>query len=749
MTEYRINYLPVRLPSKAPAVSSWKPYQTAYYPAAFQPFDPRGALCGHISGDLIAFDFDNGGEAFKPWAALVGDTLEKTYIESSPHGFHVLFRMDRQPDGNEKLARTAAGDVLIETRGEGGFIVTAPTPNYTPIMGDLDSLPVLTADEVENLFNAARAFNQYKSTPSTIRRPKTETVTAADNWIDLLRQNSRGFNWVAELLIAAGWTFIKETADGGVLFGHPAASDPRDNHIILHADGHVFCFGTGAKNRPFEGDETYSAADAIGLLLNGSLATVKREFFKRFPEFDHGSPAPTSLPVVDDEDETDVGQTLTTVGVPANKEIIKRILKAVAEDYPRLNALRVAALDNSPRPQPFLSLIPALSVVSGVSCRKLDLPNRQSLNLSFCAIAPSGGGKGALLDLISSAFDNMRRAPIGDDGQFIQDTRCRAIPLAKTAPEFVYNILDNPVAVFTADEFQDILGRDGRGYSGEVFKIFKEVSTKSHGVFTPSASVTMRRALEERQKRGGNIEVSNPAVGLFLGGTPSIFQNLSDADLKDGFVRRVIFYYNPIAPPAREQNSTLLSLSSSVEVSPDLKEWIANVSALDEFSIKVNNVTDDVVKFINRRQRENEDYLNQTATPPPLRLSYSETLQKLAIVLAFSRAEVGAPVTINLEDVQLADDLLEVSFNDFENGWKNSALKVSDFKKFDIGITQNILNVLQQSARGVSRFKLFDRYLKASVISARDFQSVIDALIACGSIYEDGDGRLYAAKKNK
>ena len=738
--DYKVNYLPVRLPSKAPAVTSWKPYQTTYYPAAFQPLDPRGALCGHISGDLLAFDFDNGGEAFKPWCELIGETINKTYVESSPHGFHVLFRLPFTPPTNEKLARTAAGDVLIETRGEGGFIVVSPTPGYDPIVGDLEALPVLTESEVSDLFNAARRFDQYKPERKIQRANSSPTTTSTSSWIDDLRQGRRGFDWLSELLIANGWTEIRETADG-VLFGHPEASDPRDNHAVLHFDGHLYCFGTGPKNAPFAGDETYSAADAIGLLLGLNTAGVKREYFKRFPTaIDNYHPTTETAATEEPELPSNV-----PTGSAANKALIKRVLKTIEEEYPRLNALRIAAVENAPRPQPFLALIPALSIVSGLSCHRLNLPRHQSLNLSFCVVAPSAGGKGKLLNLIENAFSQIKRCPIGDDESYRQDFRCHSAPLAKTAPQFIYDILDSPVSIFCADEFQDVLGRSRGGkYDPEIFQIYKEVSTKSHTTFRPSQSVNMRRALEERQKRGGFIEAENPAVGLFLGGTDAVFKNLSDNDLNDGLVRRILFFYNPILPKAQAQSATFLAVSSDTELTADLQEWIDRVQALPEFSVAVADASPQVLSYINRRQEENEDYVGQTADVPPLRLSFTEILQKLAIVLAFSRSTIGEEVEVSIGDLELADDLIEISCNDFLNGRKNARFEVPDFKKVEVAASDQLLETVRQHG-GCRRKTLFKFFNERRALPVSDLLKIVDALIASGALTEDASGRLYVS----
>src|SRR5262249_26533404 len=117
-------------------------------------------------------------------------------------GLHVLYRCD-QIAGNQKLAQRAeevdtedlprtedgalyeqkikeAGirkengvyfkiKTLIETRGEGGYVLTAGSPpachpsgnTYRLISGDLTAIPMIRPEERETLVSRARSFNTY------------------------------------------------------------------------------------------------------------------------------------------------------------------------------------------------------------------------------------------------------------------------------------------------------------------------------------------------------------------------------------------------------------------------------------------------------------------------------------------------------------------------------------------------------------------------------------------------------------
>jgi hypothetical protein len=100
---------------------------------------------GRISGNIELFEFDSQSELYEDFrrvaaAAGLGELVERIeagYLEESPKGIHWLVRCS-EIGGNTKLARRPkrpeemehSGDiiqVLIETRGEGGYAVLAPS----------------------------------------------------------------------------------------------------------------------------------------------------------------------------------------------------------------------------------------------------------------------------------------------------------------------------------------------------------------------------------------------------------------------------------------------------------------------------------------------------------------------------------------------------------------------------------------------------------------------------------------------
>ncbi|MFG1997893.1 phage/plasmid primase, P4 family [Spirillospora sp. NPDC048911] len=91
------------------------------------------------------------------------------YAEMTPSGgLHLLYRVAGTAKPSVRLARDAASAVLIETRGEGGFVVVAPShgpvhPTGRPwalLRGGPDTIPVITEPERDAFHQLAATFDR-------------------------------------------------------------------------------------------------------------------------------------------------------------------------------------------------------------------------------------------------------------------------------------------------------------------------------------------------------------------------------------------------------------------------------------------------------------------------------------------------------------------------------------------------------------------------------------------------------------
>lgn len=173
--------------SKRPYPGEWKQYQERLSTEAeirhwyANGLTGLGLITGEVSGglELLEFDDEDAKSAFIKGASTwkLGDLLGrivKGYCEKTPSGGrHLLYRC-KVIEGNQKLARRLKREnekqherdnvkVLIETRGERGFVITAPSDGrihptgnpYVLISGGFETIVTITPEEREGLHNLA------------------------------------------------------------------------------------------------------------------------------------------------------------------------------------------------------------------------------------------------------------------------------------------------------------------------------------------------------------------------------------------------------------------------------------------------------------------------------------------------------------------------------------------------------------------------------------------------------------------
>ena len=205
--------------SKAP-LGQWRQYRTER-PSRDQlrhwysdGLSGIGIVCGAVSGNLESVDFETK-DIYAQVVTLAQETglqslverVENGYLEESPAGIHWLWRCS-EIAGNTKLARGADEKILIETRGEGGYIIVAPSSgpvhptgsSYNRVNGSFSTIPRITIEEREALLELARSFDQ-----STRPEEATEAGRPGDDY------NNKA-SW-SGILPQHGWTAVFTVGD--------------------------------------------------------------------------------------------------------------------------------------------------------------------------------------------------------------------------------------------------------------------------------------------------------------------------------------------------------------------------------------------------------------------------------------------------------------------------------------------------------------------------------------------------------
>ncbi len=287
-----LSVLPARLADKRPALSGWKSFQSTL-PSEQQVrvwFENAESLCivtGAISKFLELLDFDQRGELFQKWCERVCEMdpalLARLVIERSPSGgWHVIYRCLAAICGNMKLAqrkifvesaeplviqgkrfvprkepdgRFSVLITLIETRGEGGLFLCAPSPGYELTQGVFRNIPVITAEQRDILLEAAWSLNEFIPEPEKI---ETTAIPSAQRPGDDF--NQRGD--VRELLVKHGWSLVRS---GENEYWRRPGKDRGWSATLKN--GVLYVFSSNAD--PFESDKAYSPFGVYARLEHG------------------------------------------------------------------------------------------------------------------------------------------------------------------------------------------------------------------------------------------------------------------------------------------------------------------------------------------------------------------------------------------------------------------------------------------------------------------------------------------------
>jgi hypothetical protein len=238
LTSAGISVLPVTI-EKRPALGGWRDFQSRIPNArelhgwfSAQNPDGLGAICGQVSGGLEVIDLDSKNDpsgtlndsAQAAIRELAPGLWERLVIETSKSGgLHLYFRSP-SPGRSHKLAHwpDAKGQLkeIAETRGEGGYVVCAPSPGYVLRQGRLESPPMLTAEERDDLLAAVRSLDR---TPAQAPAEASSPPHLGGGLTPLDDFNRRGDALV--LLTKHGWCIGPARPDGSLYLRRPGKSE--------------------------------------------------------------------------------------------------------------------------------------------------------------------------------------------------------------------------------------------------------------------------------------------------------------------------------------------------------------------------------------------------------------------------------------------------------------------------------------------------------------------------------------------
>ena len=248
--------IPIRAGGKVP-LDRWTddqhhPMDETEIPRRFRNGCNLGIVCGAGSGNLECLDFDNAS-LFQPLL----DTLEAVnpslrqkltvWQETPSGGYHLLYRCSAPVGSNAVLAHGRNGKAAIETRGQGGQFLVAPSRATSKqdgkqrpyiLHGTLQAVPTITAEDVALLHNIASSFDESGHQEQK-RLPRNQGGTISGD-----RPGDR-YNHVTdwnELLVRYGWRCLKTMGDRQH-WQRPGKTGPEASGT-LHPTKGFWCFST-------------------------------------------------------------------------------------------------------------------------------------------------------------------------------------------------------------------------------------------------------------------------------------------------------------------------------------------------------------------------------------------------------------------------------------------------------------------------------------------------------------------------
>lgn len=545
---------------------SWKRFQferpTPLKARKMFPAPRCCVLCGEVSGNLEVIDFDDKGSQYAAFMESVEEQeciLQKCFFERSPSGgYHIAYRCTERVETSQKLACKTDGGTLIETRGEGGLFLCAPSDGYETMSEfELDEVGTLDAIEREFLLNAARALDQRKQAepksenvseasdnnafglpfsepelPAPVKRclPCSQTPENLPAWEDF-NQNAN----LRDVLTQAGWKPEKGGTGGNENWTRPGKKCGVSATLKI-IDGmpmfHVFSsnavpFSPGKSYTPFQvyaelyhcGNHSNAAAD---LRKNGWGKDEKQKY--DFSDLTCSGKKHEAVNMLDDNDEMEDFEPVPHVN-PVSPSIPEHLY-----DVPGMlsDAMEYCA-HYAPRKQRPFALATALNIVS-ISCnQQYASPRGVRGNIYTLAVGPTGCGKEFGRMTIKNIFDQMGMSEI------VRETYA-SLPGLQNDLRGVFN-----PRLWLMDEMgrtlQALNSKNSNTSAKELWPGLLRLYTSSNSSFKPTIKGDVFT------QGGQYADIKYPFLSLYGTSTPEQLLNAMTWDVvSDGFLGRVMIF---------------------------------------------------------------------------------------------------------------------------------------------------------------------------------------------------------------
>lgn len=372
-------------------------------------------------------------------AAGLGDLLKRLragMLAVSPSdGRHFIYRVSGPVDGNTKLAQRDATPAelavnpadryktLIETRGEGGFVMLAPShgtahPNggaWQIREGGYRTIATITPDERAGLFEVARSFHTASPAPVAPPRPSGRplNVTAHQgvvmSWFDAVVDHLRDTIGMRAVLEHYGWQFIFTDRHGRDMLKRPG-KDTDGVSGSINANGRLLVFSTATGFTAYSGPgtptPTYDVLDVIAYYDHGNdREAAARAIAERTGILD-------AWKAERDKEFTDAARVAVGGDRPPPDGGTQALSSEVWDERPALAMIRDAAHSRMVAPYAVFGAVVArvAAFTHPSTCLPPIVGGRAPLSLFVALHGSSGAGKSTP---VSCASDLLPMVPLG------------------------------------------------------------------------------------------------------------------------------------------------------------------------------------------------------------------------------------------------------------------------------------------------------------------------------------------------
>jgi hypothetical protein len=597
-------------------------------------------LCGRASNNLEIIDFDVGGEQFAPWWDCIPAELRERLVIASTQsgGRHAIYRCESSVSGNLKLAQRRDGTkiiTLIETRGEGGLFLCAPTVGYEMVQGHLCDPPVLTEAERDALLQSAWELNAHvpqvvdgPSDNGVHRQRSTLSVEQCASPPDKSDRPGDDFNRrgdVRDLLEQHGW--VRTKAGENEYWRRPGKSAGMSATL---KDRVFYVFSSNAA--PFEPNQAYSPFSVYTqLICGGDFEQAARSL----RELGFGGDSPGSL--TDHATGVDISAIVRMSAAPGASSPDNghsgECPTDTADPGPLpAEMLRIPGfvgqvmdfcLATAPYPNPVMAFCGAISLLAFLAGRKVRDSGDNRTNFYLLGLAHSSAGKDWPRKINTRIVHEVGLADcLGErfaSGEGIQDA-----------------LFQTPSMLFQTDEIDGMLQSINKAKDARHEAIMSTLLT----MYSSANSVFPMRRKAGKESPG---VIDQPNLVIFGTAIPNhYYEALSERMLTNGFFARMIIL--EAGQRASGQEPSIRDLPTRVlETARWWSDYRPGRGNLDDWHPvpTVIRHTDEARRLIVETREEAEsEYAMAEASSDPVGTTVwgrvSEQVRKLALLYAIS-----------------------------------------------------------------------------------------------------------------